>query len=494
MIVGVLGLFVPGSVALVLAVIATLEGRYRGAGLLLAGAAVVVVALPRHTRVEFGLVLAVVLAVAAVYVVTWFVRAPAAVKANYPRAVWHRIRWRSLCRNLNLAYQDRHITDLIRHRAGSRVGRVMPTIRRREGRHMIRVPRVRIRADAHGLVARVKTIPGVGRAEFEDSAAHIANAWRCERVAVSQPRPGRLIVRGLRTDPLTVPYVMADAPAGTYDHPDITHPYLGLDEWGNHRRLSLPGQTGIVIGGLPGRGKTSLTGSLLCQWAPSPAVQFALADGKGSADHDDWHARAWLHCGDELAAAVELLEDVHAEMRRRLRVVLEVTGYRNAWHMGPTADWPMLVTLLDECQQYLDIASYKGDKDAEALARRCVALTAELIRKGRSVLMVTILATQKPTSDSLPTPIRDNAGISLCFGVKTIDAAVAVVGPDIREYGSYSPVGLRDDAYVGVLTSTLPTGADPFTRIRVPKFTEDEIAERARASSPQRRDLVGADQ
>src|ERR1017187_10435401 len=125
MIVGVLGLFVPGSVALILAVIATLEGRHRGAGLLLAGAAVVVVALPRHTRVEFGLVLAVVLAAAAVYVVTWFVRASAAVKANYPRAVWHRIRWRSLCRNLNLAYQDRHITDLIRHRAGSRVGRVI---------------------------------------------------------------------------------------------------------------------------------------------------------------------------------------------------------------------------------------------------------------------------------------------------------------------------------------------------------------------------------
>ena len=405
-----------------------------------------------------------------------FARATPAARRNYPRAWLARLRWRWLMRNLGLAKVDQHARDKAAASAGK--GRRPP----------IHHPRVRIRATHHGLVASVKTVPGSGRAEFEKAAGHIADEWGCTRVQVSQPRPGRLIVRGLVTDPLAAKFGPEGAPAGTYEHPDVTRPYLGLSEFAEHRHLSLRGQTGIVIGGQPGRGKSSLIGSLLCQWGPSPVVQLAAADGKGSADMEDWHPRMWLHADDDLEAAVSLLEDCHALMRARLGCVVQVTGAKNSWHVGPTEAWPLVVVILDECQQYLDVASYKGDKEREALSRRCVALTAELIRKGRSAMFVTVLATQKPTTDSIPSTCSANAGISLCFGVKTIEAAAAVLGPDIREYGSVSPVGLRDDSMVGVLTSTLPTGQDPFTRVRVPGFTEAEIAERASASAHLRRD------
>ena len=76
----------------------------------------------------------------------------------------------------------------------------------------LRHPRARIRADAFGLVAAVKTVPKVGRGDFEKHAGYIADAWRCHRVQVSQPKPGRLIVRGLRTDPLTVPFGADEMP------------------------------------------------------------------------------------------------------------------------------------------------------------------------------------------------------------------------------------------------------------------------------------------
>ena len=52
-------------------------------------------------------------------------------------------------------------------------------------------------------------------------------------------------------------------------------------------------------------------------------------------------------------------------------------------------------------------------------------MTAQLIKKGRSVLFLTILLTQKGTSDAIPTAIRDNAGLGFSFAVKTKDAAVA---------------------------------------------------------------------
>ena len=86
------------------------------------------------------------------------------------------------------------------------------------------------------------------------------------------------------------------------------------------------------------------------------------------------------------------------------------------------------MTILDECQSYLDLTAVKGDKQLEPKVRRCIFLTSSLIRRGRSVMMLTVPATQKPTTDSLPSSIRDNCPISLCFGVKTIDAAAATLG------------------------------------------------------------------
>ena len=156
-------------------------------------------------------------------------------------------------------------------------------------------------------------------------------------------------------------------------------------------------------------------------------------------------------------------------MRLRLAVAQARTGYRNTWHQGSSQAWPLLVIIVDECQQFLDGQAVKGRKPDEDQVRKCQFYVSQLVRKSRSVVMVTILATQKPTIDSIPSGIRDNAGISLAFGVKTVESATAVLGADIRDYASFSPVGLQADELVGCLTSTLKTGADPFTRIRVPK-------------------------
>jgi len=95
--------------------------------------------------------------------------------------------------------------------------------------------------------------------------------------------------------------------------------------------------------------------------------------------------------------------------------------------------------VIDECQTYLDLAQHKGDRALEGLARRCIALTGELIRKGRSVLCLTILATQKTTGDSIPTSLRDNSGLAVSFALKTTESSVAALGDAIREYPAYSP-------------------------------------------------------
>jgi DNA segregation ATPase FtsK/SpoIIIE, S-DNA-T family len=438
----------------------------------------------------FALVVAVV-AIRPAIAVWRFARSTPATRRHYPAVVCARVRWRWLARNCGLAPMDYKTRHAARGEWAPMdpLSRSLLWLRGPEGAHLqvvarMHYPRARFRPDDYGLIAAVRTVPGVGRKECEQAAPHLANYWRCVRVQVSQPAPGRLLVRGLRSDPLTLPLPMGEAPEGVYGTTSVQHPlraYLGRDEWGAHRWARLAGLTGITVAGLPGAGKTSLILSLLCQFARLPVV-LVFIDSKGGGDYADWTDRAWLSVGDELPAAAGALEDVHALMRQRFGLVHEVTGHRNAWNAGPTPLFPLVVTVIDECHTFFDLDAVKGNKEADAQVRACRALTGQLVKKGRSVLMLTIMVTQKQTADAIPTAIRDNCGLGLSFAVKTRDAAVAALGETIRDYPTYCPTLLQGPDYIGVATVSLRTGHDPFVRIRCPHVTEADArghAERA---------------
>ena len=377
---------------------------------------------------------------------------------HVPRAVWAAARWHHLTRNLVLAYPDKH----------------------RQGK--VRRPRAVVLPTAHGVVARVRTVPGSGRAEFDQAAGHLADYWRVSRVSVSQPKPGRLVVRGLKRDPLLEHLEVIPPGRG------LRYLYLGRDEHGSGRWADLANVPGICVGGMPGAGKSTEITSWLARFSGSPAVQFALIDGKNAGEFDDFADRAWAMAGDDLDEVIDVLEKQHGLMTDRLAAVRSVLGVKNAWHRGPTAEWPLAVTILDECQSCLDLTAVKGDKQLEAKVRRCIFLVSSLIRRGRSVMMLTVPATQKPTTDSVPSSIRDNCPVAMSFAVRTTDAAAATLGSSIRDYPSYSPAGLVLPDYTGVATVTLRTGQDPFTRLRGPWVTEDQAAAAAAASAHLRKD------
>jgi hypothetical protein len=142
-----------------------------------------------------------------------FAGLPPAAKRYYLPSVWAQVRWRWLTRNLGLAHVDPHAKVKFRGAIGPSIGR---NVRIEKPKAKILYPRAVIRPDAYGLVAKVKTVPGVGRAQFEDAAPFIADYWRCVRVQVAQVKPGRLIVRGLRVDPLADRFGLEDAPAAAF--------------------------------------------------------------------------------------------------------------------------------------------------------------------------------------------------------------------------------------------------------------------------------------
>jgi S-DNA-T family DNA segregation ATPase FtsK/SpoIIIE len=404
-----------------------------------------------------------------------------AARRHFAAMVWASVRWRHLSRNAGLAYLDHHHRRrLVPRVPGTTAVRVHPVATPK-----LRWPAARFRVTSYGWTAEARTVPKIGREEFAKAAPWIADAWGCHRVQVTKSRPGRVQVRAMRRDPLAEPYPMAAAPAGVYGTTSAPRTlYLGRDSWGDHRSVPLANLPAILVGGLPGYGKTSLVASWLCQLAPAACVRLGLvADGKGGGDYADFEALCPV-IGDDLDQAAEHLARMHDRMRGRLADMPTATGHRNGWHAGLSARWPLLVTVADECHTFLDLEAVKGDRQAEAAVRECRHALSQLVRKGRSVLMLTIIMTQKTTGDAIPTAIRDCMPLALSFATKTRDSAVACLGEAIRDYPDQCPTLLQGPEYVGVLTAAMRTGLDPFTMLRVPEVTEAAVSEMARGLLP----------
>ena len=373
-----------------------------------------------------------------------------------------RRRWGALAENLGLCYEDR----------SSEVGH------REEGRVICR-PRIRVRWDPYGVVAAVATLPGVGIEEYRKHARFIADAWGCHAVRVTRLHPGVVRLRGLLVDPLSEPYVMRPDGAAV----DLAGLHVGRDEWGEEATISLTDVSGITIGGLPGYGKTSLVGHWFAQLAPSAAVQFAILDGKGGADYADLGDRCFLRVDDEMEEARGALRGLYDLMRARQQAIRSVRGTANVWRDGPSEDWPLVVVIVDESHTYVQT----GRKQFKEAAEENGWHLEQLVKKGRSVAMLTILVTQKQTADAIPTAVRDVCQFSLSYACKTDDAAVAALGADIRNHAEVSPVRLVGREHVGVAVASLP-GRPGFTRIRTPFVDEEHVAELARRTAALRRD------
>ncbi|MEV7178265.1 cell division protein FtsK [Kitasatospora sp. NPDC093679] len=393
------------------------------------------------------------------------------------RQAW-RIRrtWPRLARNLGLVTLDRTPTFLqaLAASADKNGGKPEPKVL---------TPKLSTTVDQYGVMVTVKTVAKVGLAEFQKHADHLADAWACTRVSINPGKPGNLRIRAVRDEPLLIPYTFT--PDGT-PPADLSVWDLGIDEYALATVLRMSNVPGLCVAGLPGYGKTSLINKLIATLAPSEAVQFAVADGKVSEAHEGDYAdvvdRLFAFVGDDLEAANKLFTRLVDLRRARSSWVRRALGGPNMWAAhkwgtGPIKAWPLVVLVIDEAHTYF--RDYKGSDTA---TKRLAALTADnarlvedLVKKGRSVGMVVIVATQKPTGDAIPTFIRDVCPVSLSFAQKTSESAVAALGEDIRNWPDANPVTMQDPGFVGVATMARQ-GHEGFTRIRIPEVLPTDVA------------------
>jgi DNA segregation ATPase FtsK/SpoIIIE, S-DNA-T family len=349
-----------------------------------------------------------------------------------------------------------------------------------------RFPAAEFLADDQGVTATVAAIAGAGLTDYQKAAGYLADTWGCVSVRAEQQRPGLIRLRGLHRDPLLAPAridLSGIAPAS------LDSWWLGWAEDATPVFIRSAEVSGTVVGGLAGFGKTMLVAHLLGQLAPSPAVQFVLIDGKGGPDYDRLIPRAWLSAKDDLSEVRDVLRQVHRLMVDRQGAIAQVLGVTDAWHLGPSRSWPLVVVVIDEAHTFFH--ERKGTspevKAHNALVAELSRLVEELIRKGRNVAIQVMLLTQRATGDAIPTRIRDNCQVAITFATRTVDGAVAALGEEIRQHPDASPVLLNDPAYVGVAVTSLP-GRPGFHRVRTPQVDQHQVAAIIRATAGLRAD------
>ncbi|KAK1180893.1 FtsK/SpoIIIE domain-containing protein [Streptomyces sp. NBS 14/10] len=410
------------------------------------------------------------LALSTIWAVWWvvrYVRADKMTRASIRQAIRVRWGWRRLAPMAGLSVTDKTPPAAVIVAPDGKV----PKPR-------VLIPKIKVRADRYGVVVRAVCLPKVSLAEFQRAAPYLADAWRCTRVSVLPEKPGQLVIRGVRVDPLIVP--TEHIPTGEVSE-ELAVWGLGVDEYAQPVDVSLSDVPGVTVAGLPGFGKTSLINKFICDTAPSDAIQYAVADGKVTSSHEGDYAdlaqRMFAFVGDDLEEANALFKRLVKLRRDRSASIRAVLGVKNMWHLGPSATWPLTVLIVDEAHTYF--RDYKGSdaqtKKLAALAADNARLVEDLVKKGRSVGILVIIATQKATGDAIPTFIRDVCPVGLSFAQKTAEAAVAALGEDIRNWPDANPTALQDPVYVGV-ASMAQQGRPGFTRIRTPYVADEDAA------------------
>lgn len=341
------------------------------------------------------------------------------------------------------------------------------------------IPGIRAKRETWGVRIELRTIEGVGLAELEKAADHLADAWRVPIVRIEQHKPGTLIMRALLWDPLTTQTNSAAQPPDHTAEHAVRSWLIGTDQDGDEATIRTSDVSGIVVAGLAGYGKTNLLDNRFTALAPSPLVQFAVIDGKGGPDWDQHAPRAFAHAKDDPRQANAILHHLHNLLTVRQHLIRDQLGAKNLWETGPTRSWPLVVLIVDEAHTffYETKGTDSESKKRDQLARESTRIIEELVRKGRNVGIQVVLATQKATGDAIPTRIRDNCQVAISFAQRTSEAAIAILGSDITQYPDAHPRRLQNPNYVGVAT-LVADGRPGYTLVRTPRAAPDQDIQR----------------
>lgn len=285
------------------------------------------------------------------------------------------------------------------------------------------------RDDKNNVVLRIiEKLPGIPSEDVMNRLEKNLDKYRAHRMVRAEDDVAWLKVIFFTTDPLEEDQVISEPMPLDEDSMKVV---CAVDSVGEPQSISFKQVSGMTVSGVPGSGKTAGLTSFLLPVALSENVELNIIDGKGG---HDWAAYkpicAYYSNDDEdLQALRDYLQSAVDEVRERVQQMPTKLGVADFWHASAerrrAAGLKHKIIVIDECQTFFE---KRTNKEENALIQDIVRLATSLVKKGRSAGITLIATTQKPTSESLPTGLRDNCPLRVCFRVTTKEAQKAALG------------------------------------------------------------------
>ncbi|WP_031095525.1 FtsK/SpoIIIE domain-containing protein [Streptomyces sp. NRRL S-15] len=280
-------------------------------------------------------------------------------------------------------------------------------------------------------------------------------------------REGRLRLRVSLTLPFTGEPV--PGPLLGVEQVDLWQPIpMGINLRGQAVETSWVERSGL-FGGEPGAGKSAAANDLLLAAALDPSVSLYLCDGKAGADITPFEPIAAMYDTDgDPERLLEILDHIWTVEIPRRRALAKEHGSRKLTAAMAAKDprVNLAVLLVDEWSSYGAAADRKVREELERLLRL-------IVQQGRALGIITLAATQKPDSDSVPTGIRDILSIRWAMRCLTPQASDTILGQGYAAAGHNAQDILKSQRGVGIYMDG--EGAEP-ELTRGHYYDDDEVA------------------
>jgi hypothetical protein len=287
------------------------------------------------------------------------------------------------------------------------------------------------------------------------------------------PRQGRVLLRRTE-DPLGV---IVDYP---WDDPislDAVPFGVGVD--GSRITVGLM-ERNLLMGGLPGSGKSGGGTALLCGISRLEPVAIVALDPK-RVELSLWRQRCTYVATHESDIS-RVLGALTEEMERRYEWLEEV-GKKKIDAEMLSNELPFIVVFIDELADIVSIGVTKEDRMHDEIRSTRIR---RLIAKGRAAGIDVQCMTQKPQSDVVPTSLRDLIQLRVSFATSTAAMTDTILGAGASQNGGLAheiPSSLKGVCYVISEDERIPK------RCRAYWVPDDQVAGIAQSTAHLRVDL-----
>jgi hypothetical protein len=211
---------------------------------------------------------------------------------------------------------------------------------------------------------------------------------------------------------------------------DYNHIPWAVDENAEVVNLGLY-ESNFIMGGIPGGGKS---GGLTCYMtglARLPNVAIVGLDPK-RVEQGMWADR-FTTISKDLDEIDTILEQLCEEMDRRYEELDRARVKKVPFDWFPRM--PLIVAIADEMAEILAMGLTKEEADADTRRAKNIQ---RLVQKGRAAGIVFVGATQKPSSVTIPTSIRDLIAQKAAYATTTREMTETILGSGMASNGGLS--------------------------------------------------------